>query len=91
MPSYSTLSSQIDVFKQKVDALYATGTLDANSLLLLAEALETISSALGVSDIVGATAEAITTLNAARDAAITVVMAQQMVRQLLIYKTLITH
>jgi hypothetical protein len=73
MPNYSTLSDQIDVFKDKVDALYATGTLDANSLLLLAEALETLSNALGVNDIVGATAEAITTLNAARDAAITVV------------------
>jgi len=73
MPNYSTLSNQINVFKDKVDALYATGTLDANSLLLLAEALQTLSSALGVDDIVGATAAAIVDLNAARDAAITVV------------------
>ena len=73
MPNYSTLSDQINVFKTKVDALYATGTLDANSLLLLAEALETLSSALGVGDIVGATAAAITELNTARDAAIVVV------------------
>lgn len=73
MPNYSTLSDQINVFKDKVDALYATGTLDANSLLLLAEALQTLSSALGVDDIVGATAAAIVDLNAARDAAITVV------------------
>jgi hypothetical protein len=73
MPNYSTLSDQINVFKDKVDALYATGTLDANSLLLLAEALETLSTALGVNDVVGATAEAIAQLNTARDAAITVV------------------
>ena len=73
MPNYSTLSDQINVFKTKVDALYATGTLDANSLLLLAEALQTLSNALGVEDIVGATAAAITELNTARDAAITVV------------------
>jgi len=73
MPNYATLSNQIDVFKTKVDALYATGNLDANSLLLLAEALETLSNALGVNDIVGATAAAITQLNTARDAAITVV------------------
>jgi hypothetical protein len=65
MPNFSTLSDQITVFKNKVDALTASGALDANALLLLAEALSVIGTALGVNDIVAATADAITKVEAA--------------------------
>jgi len=73
MPDFSTLSSQITVFKNKVDALTASGTLDANSLLLLAEALQVMGQSLGVQDVVAATADAISQLNTAKTAAIAVV------------------
>jgi hypothetical protein len=73
MPDFSTLSSQITVFKNKVDALTASGTLDANSLLFLAEALQVMGQSLGVQDVVAATADAISQLNTAKTAAIAVV------------------
>ena len=65
MADFSTLSNQITVFKNKVDALTASGNLDANSLLLLAEALTVIGTALGVQDIVAATADAVSKVQAA--------------------------
>jgi hypothetical protein len=75
MPSYSTLSDQITVFKNKVDALTAQGDLTANDLLLLAEALSVIGTALGVQDIVAATQAAVTTVQDAGTATIATVSA----------------
>jgi hypothetical protein len=70
MPDYTTLSSQVELFKTKVSALTST-TLDANDLVLLASALNTLAESMGVNDILAATNDRITALNATRDAAIT--------------------
>ena len=70
MPDYTTLSSQVDLFKTKVTALTST-TLSANDLVLLASALNTLAESMGVNDILAATNDRITALNTARDAAIT--------------------
>jgi len=74
MPDYTTLSSQVDLFKTKVTALTST-TLSANDLVLLASALNTLAQAMGVNDILAATNERISALNTARDAAITTINA----------------
>ena len=74
MPDYTTLSSQVDLFKTKVSALTST-TLDANDLVLLASALNTLAESMGVNDILAATNDRISALNAARDAAITTINA----------------
>jgi len=72
MPDYTTLSSQVDLFKTKVTALTST-TLSANDLVLLASALNTLAESMGVNDILAATNERIAALNTARDAAITTI------------------
>jgi hypothetical protein len=74
MPDYTTLSSQVDLFKTKVTALTST-TLSANDLVLLASALNTLAQSMGVNDILAATNDRITALNTARDAAITTINA----------------
>jgi hypothetical protein len=74
MPDYTTLSSQVDLFKTKVTALTST-TLSANDLVLLASALNTLAESMGVNDILAATNDRITALNATRDAAITTINA----------------
>ena len=72
MPDYSTLNDEIAVLKSKIDGL-TSQTLTAESIMYVAESLTILGELLGVKDIVGATAAAITELNTARDAAITVV------------------
>lgn len=72
MPDYTTLQTQVELFKTKVSALAST-TLDANDLVLLASALDTLAKSMGVNDILSITAERITAINAARDAAITAI------------------
>jgi hypothetical protein len=74
MPDYTTLSSQVDLFKTKVTAL-TSSTLSANDLVLLASALNTLAQSMGVNDILAATNDRITALNTARDAAITTINA----------------
>lgn len=69
MPDYTTLSSQVDLFKTKVTAL-TSETLDANDLVLLASALDTLAKSMGVNDILAATNERIAAIEAAKDAAI---------------------
>lgn len=69
MPDYTTLSAQIELFKDKVDALTAT-TMDANDLVLLASALNALGSSLGVNDILQATIDRIAAITTAKDAAI---------------------
>jgi hypothetical protein len=72
MPDYTTLQTQVELFKTKVSALAST-TLDANDLVLLASALDTLSRSMGVNDILSITNERIAAINAARDAAITTI------------------
>jgi hypothetical protein len=74
MPDYTTLSTQVELFKTKVSALTST-TLDANDLVLLASAINTLAESMGVNDILAATNDRITALNATRDAAITTINA----------------
>jgi len=69
MPDYTTLSAQIELFKDKVDALTAT-TMDANDLVLLASALNALGSSLGVNDILQATIDRIAAIETAKSAAI---------------------
>ena len=69
MPDYTTLSSQIVLFKTKVTAL-ASSTLDANDLVLIASALDTLAKSMGVNDILAVTNERIAAITAAKDAAI---------------------
>lgn len=72
MADYTTLSTQVELFKAKVDQL-SSSTLDANDLVLLASALNTLASSLGVNDIMAATNDRIAALNTTRDAAITTI------------------
>lgn len=73
MADYTQLLDEIAVYKTKVDELTASGTLDANSLLLLAESLYVTSSMLGISDIAQATAAQITRIQNAGTATVAVV------------------
>lgn len=72
MPDYSTLASQVDLFKAKVTALSST-TLDANDLVLLASALNTLAESMGVNDIAAATNDRIAAIEAAKNSAITTI------------------
>lgn len=72
MPDYTTLSSQVELFKTKVNALTAT-TLDANDLVLLASAINTLSQSMGVNDIAAATNDRIAAVETAKNSAITTI------------------
>jgi hypothetical protein len=72
VPDYSTLNDEIAVLKSKIDGL-TSQTLTAESIMYVAESLTILGELLGVKDIVGATAAAVTEVNTARDAAIVVV------------------
>ena len=54
MTDYSTLGTQVTLAKNKIDAL-TSSTLDAQDLVFLAKALETLGNLLGVNDILGVT------------------------------------
>lgn len=69
MPDYTTLSTQVDLFKTKVSALAST-TLDANDLVLLAAALDTLAKSMGVNDILTLTNERLAAITAATNSAI---------------------
>lgn len=72
MPDFTSLLNEIDVLKSRINALSST-TLNTEEILYLAESLNVIASALGVSDIAAATADAITQVQAAASATITVI------------------
>jgi len=72
VPNYSTLNDEIAVLKSKIDGL-TSQTLTAESIMYVAESLTILGELLGVKDIVGATAAAITQVNDAAVAAIAVV------------------
>lgn len=70
--NYATLSNQIDTIKAKINALSAS-TLNAEQILYLSNSLVILSEALGIDDVVAATANAITNIQSAGSAAITLV------------------
>ncbi len=70
--NYATLSNQIDTIKSKINALAST-TLNAEQILYLSKSLIILSEALGVEDVVDATANAITQIDNAGAATITLV------------------
>jgi len=72
MPDYTTLSNQVEVFKTKVNNL-TSQTLNANDLVLLASALDTLAKSMGVNDILAATIDRIAEINTAKDSAITTI------------------
>ena len=72
MPDYSTLNDEIAVLKSKIDGL-TSQTLTAESIMYVAESLTILGELLGVKDIVGATAAAITAIEDATDDAIVVI------------------
>jgi hypothetical protein len=71
MPDYSSLTTQINQFKTAASALMTSDTLDANELQLVGAALNSIANTLGVADINNAVVDAVTSINASKDAAIT--------------------
>lgn len=72
MPDFTSLLNEIDVLKGRINALSST-TLNTEEILYLAESLNVIASSLGVSDIAAATADAISQVQAAASATITVI------------------
>jgi len=70
--NYATLANQIDTIKAKINALSAS-TLNAEQILYLSKSILILSEALGVDDIVDATANAITQIDNAGAATITLV------------------
>jgi hypothetical protein len=70
MPDYSTLGSQISVFKTAATSVMTSSSLSATDLGILGNGLNTIGNALGVIDIYNATTTQIASLNAAAAAAI---------------------
>lgn len=70
--NYATLSNQIDTIKTKINAL-TSSTLNAEQILYLSNSLVILSKALGIDDVVSATSNAITNIQNAGSAAITLV------------------
>lgn len=70
--NYATLSNQIETIKTKINALTST-TLNAEQILYVSKSLVTLSEALGVEDVVEATADAIDRIEDAGIATITLV------------------
>jgi hypothetical protein len=73
MPDYSSLSTQINQFKSAATALMTNvnDPLNANELQLVGAALNQMGNTLGVADINNSVVDGVTTINAAKDAAIT--------------------
>lgn len=93
MPDYSTLNDEIAVLKSKIDGL-TSQTLTAEDIMYVAESLVILGETLGVKDIVGATAAAISAIEDATDDAIDVVSGtangEQVANILAAYTTLQT-
>jgi len=70
--NYATLSNQIETIKTKINALTST-SLNAEQILYVSKSLMILSEALGVEDVVEATANAIDRIDDAGAAAITLV------------------
>ena len=70
--NYATLSNQIETIKTKINALTST-SLNAEQILYVSKSLLILSEALGVEDVVEATADAIDRIEDAGQATITLV------------------
>jgi len=70
--NYATLSNQIETIKTKINALTSTA-LNAEQILYVSKSLVTLSEALGVEDVVEATANAIERIDDAGSATIALV------------------
>ena len=69
MPDYTTLSTQIELFKTKINTL-TSQTVTAYDLTLMASALNTLAEALGVNDISALTNTSLDQITTAKTAAI---------------------
>jgi hypothetical protein len=74
MTDYSTLGTQVTLAKNKIDAL-SSSTLDAQDLVFLAKALESLGNLLGVNDIIGVTNSSITSVQNAAAGQVNLVTA----------------
>lgn len=70
MPDYTSLANEITAIKSEISASVAASTYTAQDLVYLATALQTLGGMLGVTDIVGATADKITEVNTAKTTAL---------------------
>lgn len=74
MTDYSTLGTQVTLAKNKIDALSST-TLNAQDLVFLAKALESLGNLLGVNDVIGVTNSSITSVQNAAAGQVNLVTA----------------
>lgn len=65
MPSYDSLSTQIEAVKSEITSSLAASTYTAQDLIYVSKSLETLGTLLGVNDIVAATAAQVTTITTA--------------------------
>jgi hypothetical protein len=65
MPSYDSLSTQIDAVKAEITSSLAASTYTAQDLVFVSKSLETLGTLLGVNDIVAATAGQVTSITTA--------------------------
>jgi hypothetical protein len=71
MPSYDSLSTQIDAVKAEITSSLGASTYTAQDLVFVSKALETLGTLLGVNDIVAATAAQVGSVTTAGTTAIT--------------------
>ncbi len=70
MPDYTSLATEINAIKSEIASSVAASTYTAQDLVYLASALQTLGGMLGVTDIVGATADKIAEVNTAKTTAL---------------------
>jgi hypothetical protein len=68
--AYDSLNTQIELFKTKVSALSGS-TLNAQDLVFLAKAIESMGNLLGVNDVLAVTAEKVNEIQNASSGAVT--------------------
>ena len=66
MPSYDSLSTQIDALKSEMTSAISSTAMNAQDMIYMAKALGELGGLLGVNDIVAATAVKITELETKR-------------------------
>ncbi len=64
MPNYAALNTQIDAVKSEITSSLSAASYTAQDLVYVAKALETLGNLLGINDLVAASADAQTQLNA---------------------------
>jgi hypothetical protein len=73
MPSYDSLSTQIDAVKAEITSSLGASTYTAQDLVFVSKALETLGSLLGVNDIVAASAAQVSSITTAGTTQVTAV------------------